>query len=532
MFTSGSESEATLPYLEVELIEGKNLAIRDSNGKSDPFVIFRTPNSKVKSKTIMKNLNPVWNQKLTVPLTRKLIQEKGVLEVECWDYDFLSSNDFMGCTKVELDNLEDGKISRFEKKLDLVESGTQLNPMAMKRMASLKSPEEIILEKLKNSRGKKLDQNSLQSWSRNLSDPERLKDTYLATNWVDSLEMQKKIDEIKDEEEQDNDTKNTFPIDPEEEENEQEEEITQKFSKELKIKLLFVDHMKDDNFQNNIRKLISPVISEIGDYSKFGLFHTALLIGPWLLEWTDSALCIPRKCVSKAAFLTADVGEITTKESLESIRDKLAKVIIDWNVNYGYTTISMHKKNAGNCQDFLDSIFLELGLEFKFEGALGEFIKSLKKNGTAKLKYPVSDEIKTKFDISENEIEFKTHQELDIFVKKLFKKDFTFDLSYKGDYNLLKSFDRAFWLKHLKCRNELRYITNALALNKEKYIQYGTNALKTKIEKIESDLEFQNSVNEFSKPYEDPKREKIEDEDEEDETDCPFGHPAATRSFW
>ena len=450
----------------------------------------------------------------------------------------------MGYTSVKLEQLEDNQVLKFENKLELAESGVLLftikamnfeasKPISFKRLLSAKNPEETVFEKLKNCRGKKMDDNSVKSWARNLSDPERLKETYLTIFWVDSLEVQKKLDK-EDDDLDENEMNESFQqneIIEDKNDIALQEDVKQKFSKELKIKLLFVDHLKDDNFKNGFRKLISPVINEIGDYSKFGLFHTALLIGPWLIEWNDSGLCIPRKCLSKAAFLTADVGEISTKDSLESVRNKLANVIADWNVNYGYTTISKHKKNVGNCQDFLDAIFLELGLEFKFEGAIGEFIKSLKKNGTTKLKYPVSDEIKKKFEIKENEIEFKTHEELDLFVKNLFEKDFTFDMKYPSDYNLLKSFDRAFWLKHLKCRNEIRYLKNVLKHSQEKYQKRSTEELENKIQNIKKDLEFQNGVNEFSKPFGEIK-EMDNEEDDDEETECPFSHPAETKSFW
>ena len=81
MFESQSQSEPVLqPYVEIELINGKNLPIRDSNGLSDPFVVFKIKNFKVKSKTIMKNLNPIWNQKLKLQIPVKSILDKESIE--------------------------------------------------------------------------------------------------------------------------------------------------------------------------------------------------------------------------------------------------------------------------------------------------------------------------------------------------------------------------------------------------------------------------------------------------------------------
>jgi hypothetical protein len=60
--------------LKVKLKEGKNLAIRDMSGFSDPYVKFMLNGSLVyKSKTIFKNLNPEWNEEFSIKLDRSLL---------------------------------------------------------------------------------------------------------------------------------------------------------------------------------------------------------------------------------------------------------------------------------------------------------------------------------------------------------------------------------------------------------------------------------------------------------------------------
>ena len=51
--------------------------------------------------------------------------------------------------------------------------------------------------------------------------------------------------------------------------------------------------------------------------------------------------------------------------------------------------------------------------------------------------------------IKEESMKFETHQELDKFVIKLLEKDPNFLKNKKNEFivNLLKSFDRAFWLR-------------------------------------------------------------------------------------
>lgn len=80
--------------LHVRVQEARNLAAKDSNGLSDPYVRLQLGSSKAKSKIIYKNLNPVWNEvsiNITHPndtwfvfLHMKLVWQDGenVLETE------------------------------------------------------------------------------------------------------------------------------------------------------------------------------------------------------------------------------------------------------------------------------------------------------------------------------------------------------------------------------------------------------------------------------------------------------------------
>jgi Ca2+-dependent lipid-binding protein len=65
--------------LDIYLKEGKNLAVRDSNGLSDPYVKVLLNGSNVyKSKTILKNLNPQWNERFTLNLTKNNRSKKNL----------------------------------------------------------------------------------------------------------------------------------------------------------------------------------------------------------------------------------------------------------------------------------------------------------------------------------------------------------------------------------------------------------------------------------------------------------------------
>ncbi|XP_056113497.1 protein piccolo isoform X5 [Rhinichthys klamathensis goyatoka] len=114
-----------LGNLIVHVLQARNLAPRDNNGYSDPFVkVYLLPGrgqvmvvqnasaeNKRRSKHVQKTLNPEWNQ--TVIYKNILLEQlrKKTLEVSVWDYDKSSANDFLGevlidlSTTAQLDNV-------------------------------------------------------------------------------------------------------------------------------------------------------------------------------------------------------------------------------------------------------------------------------------------------------------------------------------------------------------------------------------------------------------------------------------------
>ncbi|XP_061584936.1 multiple C2 and transmembrane domain-containing protein 1-like isoform X2 [Cololabis saira] len=89
--------------MDIILKKGKNLAIRDRTGTSDPYVKFKIAGKEVfRSKTIHKNLNPVWDERVSL-LVETL---KDPLYVKVFDYDFGLQDDFMGSAYLYLESLE------------------------------------------------------------------------------------------------------------------------------------------------------------------------------------------------------------------------------------------------------------------------------------------------------------------------------------------------------------------------------------------------------------------------------------------
>jgi len=187
------------------------------------------------------------------------------------------------------------------------------------------------------------------------------------------------------------------------------------------------------------------------------MFHSSLQIGAWIIEWNDSAICIPRKCMSKAALISADIEAIHTSEKIKEVVDTLANFIVDWNIKMEYKE-NTKGKNEANCQDFIISLLKQLKINVNFEGPLGIFLNKLKEKGKCELEFEPTKEFQEKFQLKEKSITFKTHLELDEYASKIGSMDAQFGkITWKNEYALLKSFDRAFWLRHFKTPEDKTY---------------------------------------------------------------------------
>ena len=52
------------------------------------------------------------------------------------------------------------------------------------------------------------------------------------------------------------------------------------------------------------------------------MFHSAVIIGPWYLEWTNKSLCIPKKCYSSAALVAVDVPTNLELVDVDNVVDR------------------------------------------------------------------------------------------------------------------------------------------------------------------------------------------------------------------
>ncbi|XP_055612277.1 multiple C2 and transmembrane domain-containing protein isoform X2 [Uranotaenia lowii] len=89
--------------LRIHLISGHNLVAMDKSGTSDPYVKFKVGGRLLfKSRTVHKDLNPVWDETFVVPVEDPFQP----INIKVFDYDWGLQDDFMGSAKLLLSSLE------------------------------------------------------------------------------------------------------------------------------------------------------------------------------------------------------------------------------------------------------------------------------------------------------------------------------------------------------------------------------------------------------------------------------------------
>ncbi|XP_072955508.1 protein C2-DOMAIN ABA-RELATED 3-like [Typha angustifolia] len=89
--------EHLLGLLRVKVVRGINLAYRDARG-SDPYVILKLGNQKLKTSVKKKNVNPEWNEDLTLSIANPVVP----IRLEVYDKDTFSKDDKMGDAEIDI----------------------------------------------------------------------------------------------------------------------------------------------------------------------------------------------------------------------------------------------------------------------------------------------------------------------------------------------------------------------------------------------------------------------------------------------
>ncbi|ONK66664.1 uncharacterized protein A4U43_C06F10700 [Asparagus officinalis] len=125
-----------LGLLRVRIKRGVTLAVRDVRS-SDPFVVLRMGKQKLKSRVIKSNVNPEWNEDLTLSVEDPTIP----VRLEVYDKDRFSADDPMGNAEFNIQPF----IEALKMKSGLIPNGTILNKMTPNRHNCLAEESLIYL---------------------------------------------------------------------------------------------------------------------------------------------------------------------------------------------------------------------------------------------------------------------------------------------------------------------------------------------------------------------------------------------------
>ncbi|XP_059294961.1 GTPase activating protein 1-like [Lycium ferocissimum] len=89
--------ENQLGLLRIRIIRGINLAIRDLRS-SDPYVVVKMGKQKLKTRVVKKNVNPEWNEDLTLCISEPILP----IKLQVYDKDTFSRDDKMGDAELDI----------------------------------------------------------------------------------------------------------------------------------------------------------------------------------------------------------------------------------------------------------------------------------------------------------------------------------------------------------------------------------------------------------------------------------------------
>ncbi|XP_043701947.1 protein C2-DOMAIN ABA-RELATED 4-like [Telopea speciosissima] len=120
--------ENLLGLLRIHIQRGVNLAVRDVRS-SDPYVVIKMGQQKVKTRVMKKNVNPEWNEELTVSVQEPILPVK----LTVYDHDRFSKDDKMGDAEFDIKPF----VEVLRMNLDPYPSGTKISRIQPSRQNCL-----------------------------------------------------------------------------------------------------------------------------------------------------------------------------------------------------------------------------------------------------------------------------------------------------------------------------------------------------------------------------------------------------------
>ncbi|SCU97823.1 LAFA_0G13520g1_1 [Lachancea sp. 'fantastica'] len=113
---SPNESIEDTGILKLNIISASDLPSHDRNNKSDPFVEIKVDGKRVeKTEVIKKNLSPVWNARVEIPVPSRARCD---VQIEVYDWDRAGSNDLLCSTSLDAKMFVPGKTHDLELNLE------------------------------------------------------------------------------------------------------------------------------------------------------------------------------------------------------------------------------------------------------------------------------------------------------------------------------------------------------------------------------------------------------------------------------
>ncbi|KAI4387637.1 hypothetical protein MLD38_000056 [Melastoma candidum] len=135
--TSAPEMENMLGLLKVHIQRGINLAVRDLRS-SDPYVVVRMGHQKLKTRVVKKNLNPEWNEVLTLCVN----DPNHPIKLAVYDKDVFSLDDKMGDAEIDVSPF----VETARMNLEEHPSGTVMKRMQPNRQNYFSEESQIMWE--------------------------------------------------------------------------------------------------------------------------------------------------------------------------------------------------------------------------------------------------------------------------------------------------------------------------------------------------------------------------------------------------
>ncbi|XP_057784311.1 protein C2-DOMAIN ABA-RELATED 5-like [Salvia miltiorrhiza] len=126
-----------LGLLRIKVVRGFKLAKRDARS-SDPYVIVRMDKQKLKTRVVKKNLNPEWNEELTLTIA----DPNQPIKLQVYDRDTFTLDDKMGDAEFDIKEL----VRVLKMQLENVPSGTLITKVVPNRDNCLSEASSIIWE--------------------------------------------------------------------------------------------------------------------------------------------------------------------------------------------------------------------------------------------------------------------------------------------------------------------------------------------------------------------------------------------------